>query len=281
MGCREILGQGAVNHVFVVTTAEGTLVVRFHRDPLDTDDYAAEAWCLQTLKEAVPVPSCVALGVCEGIRFIVQSFVEGELADCHRSPDLWRSLGQYARIINEFPLDASAPDSLFPRFGRDLLQNWHRHIDYNLAALTANDDLLMLGAYDIRHQDCLRRAFSNLRQRVTRFGLTHGDLVPKNVLLPPNRSPVVIDWGSASTGAAPYHDYLRVRPDDAEEGFTIDDLECFGQGYGTPVRELASTMDDLSLLNKIDVVRWAIDCRPDRMEAYVALARQAVLQRFD
>jgi len=279
-GCREIIGQGTVNHVFVAATAEGELVVRFHRDPLDVDDYAGEEWCLKSLKGEVPVPNCVAVGACQGISFIVQTFEEGENADGRRSPELWRTLGRYAKTINETPLDASAPESLFPRFGRDLLCNWHRHIDYNLAELTPADELLKIGAYEMKHQDELKRAFSNLRHRVTRFGLTHGDLVPKNVLLPPCSPPVVIDWGSAGTGAAPFHDYMRIRQDEAEEAFTDDDLEQFAAGYGSPVRELASTMDDLSLLGKIDKVRWAIDKRPDRVKPSTARAREEVLRRF-
>ena len=46
------------------------------------------------------------------------------------------------------------------------------------------------------------------------------------------------------------------------------------------LREIAATMDDICLLNKIDVVRWAINRRPDHLGSYAARAYEVVLQRF-
>ena len=278
---REIIGQGEVNHVFVAETSEGPWVVRFHRDPLDTDDYAKEEWCLTTLAGlGVPVPGFAARGSCEGTAFIVQMFVPGANADGHRPPELWRTLGRYARIINEVTLDDLAPDALFPRFGRDLVANWRQHIAYNLEQLTSGDPLIALGAYSLADQASLRSVFEGLGARVTSFGLTHGDLVPKNVLLPPAGPPVVIDWGSAGAGPAPYSDFIRIWADEANEAFTAADLNAFAEGYGVRLDDLLETMQDLWLLNRIDVVRWAIDHRPDLIDSYSAKAQSAVQSRL-
>ena len=277
LSLREIVGQGEVNFVFVVGTTDGEVVVRFHRDPLDTDDYATEEWCMRRVGSAgVPVPEFVGRGVCEGKNFVVQRFVAGGNGDGSRSRELWRTLGGYARTINELDLDGSAPDSLFPRFGRDLVKNWEDHIAYNLGELTPADPLIALGAYGRADQDRLRGVFEGLADSVTRFGLTHGDLVPKNVILPEGGRPVVIDWGSASAGPVPFADFGRIFYDEANEGFDESDVEAFAEGYGVSFRELRGTLEAIRLLGKIDVCRWARDRRPDRLEHYVAVAAEAV-----
>lgn len=273
----EIIGQGEVNHVFVVDD----WVVRFGRDPLDTDDYSKEAWCLtQSKTYGIPVPDLIATGTLEGVSYIVQSYVAGDNADEFRSPDLWRTLGRYARKVNEIPCDETAPDSLFPRFGRDLAANWHAHLDYNLAQLTADDPLLSLSVYFPSQADSLRQTFDRLRNRVQIFGLTHGDLVPKNVLLPANGPPVLIDWGSASTGPIPYYDYKRIWLDKANERFSKDDIVAFAEGYGIPIKSLLATITDLHLLDVVDVVRWAIDQRPDLISRYAQQASKVIAKQL-
>ena len=271
----EIVGQGEVNHVFTASTLEGELVIRFSRDPLDTDDYSKEAWCLTTMNvRGIPVPELIAVGTHAEIPYIVQRFVDGVNADTCRNKDLWIQLGSYSRTINNTPLGDDAPDSLFQRFGRDLLANWKEHIRYNLNQLTADDPLILLGAYTPDEQEWLSHTIAHLEIQVKAFGLSHGDLVPKNVLISADGTPVVIDWGAASAGPIPYRDYMRIWRDDAEEGFTAQDLERFAEGYGVPVGELLETMHALLVLDSIDVVRWALDKRPDRVESYVVRARQ-------
>ena len=283
IGCRvssirEIVGRGEVNHGFVVDTSHGLWVVRFAIDPRDLDDYAKEAWCLQSA--GVPTPELIAVGNLRGVPFIVQSFVDGATGDDRRSPDLWRALGRYSRLINDVPIDQTAPDSLFSRFGRDPAANWRAHIAYNLEVLTPDDPLIRLGVYEPSRQGRLRDAFERLEGKVDRFGLTHGDLVPKNVLVPEGRAPVVIDWGSASTGPVPYHDFLRMWADEADEGFLPDDLAHFAEGYGIPFETIRATMEDIGFLNRIDLVRWAIDRRPDRLDEVAAKAKRAIAERF-
>jgi aminoglycoside phosphotransferase (APT) family kinase protein len=280
-GAQEIVGLGAVNHVVVVETGDGDWVIRFHRDPLDADDYRKEAWCLQSAAEAgVNTPRMVALGRLNGIAFIVQTFVEGHNADGRRSPELWRRLGEFSRKVNEIELSEDAPDALFPRFGRDLVENWRKHIAYNLAELHSCDELLRLGAYEPGDQDLLKACFERLEGRINHFGFTHGDLVPKNALIGRTGEVVILDWGSAFTGPIPFADYQRIWADDAGEGFTRADLDAFAEGYGVPFSSLEDDLRDLQLLNRIDVVRWAIDHRPDRIPELVSRARAAVRASF-
>lgn len=277
---REIVGIGEVNHVFVLETPEGDLVVRFHRDPLDTDDYSKEEWCLRSLPaEGIPTPEFIARGRLDGQSYMVQRFVAGTGGDDVRSDHLWRQLGRYARTINEISLDESAPDSLFPRFGRDLHSNWTKHIDYNIGELSQDDSLLSAGVYEPGGQVKLIRLFQWLAEKVPGFGLTHGDLVPKNVILPDSGLPVVLDWGSASAGPVPNSDYARIHFAPESEGYTEADTRAFADGYGIPLESILQILQAQRVLDSVDVCRWAIDNRPDRLDAYVMRA-SAVVRQF-
>ena len=279
---REIVGLGSVNHVFVVGTPSGEeWVVRFCRDPSDIDKYDEESWCLLAARRCgVPVPELIAVGELDGVRYIVQSFVEGENADSHRSPELWRTLGRYACMVNDIPMASSAPQGLFGRFGRDPVRDWRAHVEYNLEQLGSDDPLIRLNVYAPSQEQALRACIESLHDRIDRFGLTHGDLVPRNVLLPGAGPATVIDWGSASVGPAPFLDYLRIASDDDHEGFSPADLEAFAEGYGFRIDRVVRLAEDINLLSRIDLVRWALDHqRLDRLPEIVSKARRAVAQR--
>ena len=279
---REIVGLGSVNRVFVISLAGGDRwVVRFGRNPLDTSHFAGEAWCLEAAaRHGVPAPRLVGAGEFDGTPFIVQTFVDGENADRRRDPELWRTLGGYARRVNGFALDRSAPDALFGRFGRDPRASWSAHVRYNVAQLTSVDPLIDLGVYARADQRELRACIEGLAERVTRFGLSHGDLVPRNVLLPPRGAPTLVDWGSASAGPVPFVDYLRVLADEAGEGFAPADFAAFAEGYGVAPEPLLPTLADIRLLSRIDLVRWALDRRPDRVAEIAAKSALAVREWF-
>ncbi len=275
---REIIGLGSVNRVFAVSLTGGDRwVVRFGRNPLDSSHFAEEAWCLAAAaRHGVPVPRLVAVGSLDGTPFIVQAFVDGENADTRRDPELWRTLGGYARRVSDIALDGSAPEGLFGRFGRDCQASWSAHVRYNSEQLTSDDPLIALGVYARADQRELGACIETLVLGVNQFGLTHGDLVPRNVLLPARGAPTLIDWGSASVGPVPFLDYLRIWADDAKEGFSPADLAAFAQGYGIPAERLLSTMADIRLLSRIDLVRWALQRRPDRVTEIAAKSRLVV-----
>ena len=256
-----------MNRIFAVDVAGGERwIVRFSRDPLDTDHFPKEAWCLQAAqRHGVSVAELVGVGTFEGTPFMAQSFVIGENADLRRSPELWRALGACAREVNAIPLDESAPEELFGRFGRDCRASWSAHVRYNVEQLTAGDSLLELGVYARSDQPALRACLESLGERVEKFGLSHGDLVPRNVLLAEGGAPVLIDWGSACVAPAPLADYLRVWADEAEERFSAADLAAFAEGYGRAPEPFLATLADLWLLSRLDLVRWALDRRADRV----------------
>lgn len=273
-----IVGAGSANHVFVVRSGEETLVVRFAIDDARQDSVDVEAWALtQAARHGIPSPTVVATGSLSGVPYLVQTFVEGVSGTERRTPQLWRTLGEYASRLHEIPVTEDAPDALFSRFGRDLPQAWRAHVQYNLNQLVKTDPLIALGVYDIGQQSSLRARISNLEATDFTFGLNHGDLAISNLLVPEHGAPVLIDWGSARTGPSPFLDFLglltahRLQGDPSDQEFL-----AFADGYGVSLDRILETLENLMTLDALDLVRWAIDQRPDLIAQIAESAREHV-----
>jgi aminoglycoside phosphotransferase (APT) family kinase protein len=131
-------------------------------------------------------------------------------------------------------------------------------VEYNLGELDATDPLLRMGVYSSKQQDRLRKTLTELREIPMRFGLSHGDLSIRNLLLPAGESPVLIDWGSASFGPVPLTDLLLLDRDARNTG-SPSDAEC--QAFA----EDRAFLDNQ--VNGVESVLLAEDlcqpCRPD------------------
>jgi tRNA A-37 threonylcarbamoyl transferase component Bud32 len=270
-----IVAAGSVNHVFVVRSSEVALVVRFAIDHARQDSVDLEAWALtQAARQGIPSPSVVAAGHLSGVPYLVQSFVEGASGAERRTLQLWRTLGGYARKAHAIPITAEAPDALFSRFGRDLPQAWQAHLQYNVDQLVKTDALIALGVYEMGQQSSLRAMITTLAAADFTFGLNHGDLSMRNLLVPKYGVPVLIDWGSARAGPSPFLDFVslltthRVENDPSDQEFL-----AFADGYGVSLDEIKETLENLAVLEALDVVRWAIDQRPDLVAQVAESAR--------
>lgn len=270
-----IVGAGSANHVFVVRSSEVTLVVRFAIDVARQDSVDLEAWALtQAARHGIPSPSVVATGCLSGLPYLVQTFVEGVSGTERRTPQLWRTLGEYASRMHDIPITAEAPDALFSRFGRDLPQAWRAHLQYNMDQLVETDPLIALGVYEIGQQSSLRARITNLEATDLTFGLNHGDLSMKNLLVPEYGVPVLIDWGSARTGPSPFLDFVglltahRLQNDPSDQ-----ELLAFADGYGVSLDKIRETLENLAVIEALDLVRWAIDQRPDLLAQVAESAR--------
>ncbi len=275
-----VVGQGSVNRVFVVDSDVSQLVVRLAIDPLRQDEFGIEEWCLfRAAVYGVPSPAVVARGSLRKVPYLIQSFVKGDPGTSFRSPGAWRSLGEYARIVHTIAITDDAPDGLFSRFGRDLSAAWQAHLIYNLEQLVNTDPLLQLDVYSAGQQTHLLSVLSPLMDVEWTFGLSHGDLSLRNLIIPPVGAPVLIDWGSASAGPVPYGDLLPlVKAHRAIGDPSTADLTAFAAGLGTPLEAISDILDGLLLLDALDLVRWAIDQRPDRLDE-VAMSARAYIQR--
>ena len=272
-----IVDLGRVNHVFVIHGDAGRHVVRFALDPLRTGGYEVEAWCLtQAAARGIPSPQVVGVGSESGVPYLVETFVEGA-AGTSGGSDGWRVLGAYARIIHEIPLDHGAPEGLFTRFGRDPTVAWRAHLNYNLNALDATDPLLALAVYPPQWQSALRDAVRRLSEAELAFGLIHGDLSLRNLLLSPDQGPVLLDWDTAAVGPVPDGDLVSLlRAHQAENYPNQSALEAFADGCGLKLDDVLPMLRDHLVLGHLDLVRWARDRRPDLLAETVAASRSGV-----
>lgn len=276
-----VASPGEVNHVFVVRGAgetRGGHVVRFLVDPREDDVVDAEAWAVeQASAHGTPGPRTVATGHLQGLPYLVSVFVEGEAGTSRPSLGLWSTLGRYARTVSSIPVPTDAPAALFSRFGTDLAAAWRDHLAYNLDALTADDPLVGLGAYPAERRAGLRAMITGLREADLTVGLTHGDLKLENLLVPEHGPPVLLDWGSVTTGPSPWGDLTTLwskhrtlrTPTERELRAAVD-------GCGFSLDDVADLLDGLHVLHRLDLVRWAADRRPDRVPEMVAACRRAL-----
>ncbi len=251
-----VIGLGSVNHVFIVRSHSDAYVIRFARDSLRQNEFEVEGWCLnQAAAHGIPSPATIATGVHRGVCYLIQTFVDGAPGTSQRSADLWRTLGRYARIVHRIPLTEDAPNGLFSRFGRDLPAAWQAHLDYHLGQLNPADPLIKRGVYDPRDQTGLRSLVSRLRARPITVGLSHGDLSIRNTLVQPDTEPVLLDWGSASTGPTPYGDLLTLLKMHRATGDpSSDELAAFADGCGLDLAAELPILNDLLVLSHLDLL---------------------------
>jgi hypothetical protein len=175
------------------------------------------------------------------------------------------------------PAADQTPDALFSRFGHDLPQAWRDHLQYNVDQLVTTDPLIGLGVYELGRQSSVRARLTDLQATDFTFGLNHGDLALSNLLVPEHGAPVLIDWGSARTGPAPFLDFVGLLTAHRVQNDPSDlELLAFAHGYGISLDEISETLENLALLDALDLVRWAIDQRPDLLAQVAESAREHV-----
>lgn len=266
------------------------VVVRTPRDIAGSDTYPAERWAAEhAARHGVPTPRVLAsepeFG--DGPLMIVE-----HVASIASDRDPWHDLGRLAAALAEVPLDAAdpasaepdgvesrVPDALLTRFGRDLPEAWRRHLRYGLDSLVPGDRLLGLGVYAEHQRGPLRAALEQLAVESAgwRHGLVHGDLAPRNLVPRGADDPVLIDWGSARTGPVPWLELDRVHRWSVLDGVVgADELRRFADGLGVDLDDSLPPLRRLALLHHLDLVRWALERRPDRLAREVEEARRAI-----
>lgn len=260
---------GVVNSVLRVTGVGNDWVVRFPVDPRRPDEFPTEIWVAHQARElGIDTPPVVATGYLDNRPYMVVEYItpQGKLD----ADQMWCWLGRYAATLATAPLDG-APDEIFSRFGRDLSSAWRSHLLYNLAELSEQDSLIEDGVYPRQDLDRLRALLEPLEFADLAFGLAHGDLAPRNLI--PRRTPlppVLIDWGTATTGPAPWTDLQQVYVWAVHDRtISHDALHQFAAAAGLPMGDQVSALlNQLTALRFLDLARWARDRRPDLYDQY-------------
>lgn len=261
---------GVVNRVLRVTGPGTDWVVRFAADARRPNEFPTEVWAARLgSRYGIATPRVVGTGHLEDRAYLVVEHVEPQ--EEQDTDESWRWLGRYAAILPTVPLDHDAPEEIFSRFGRDLPLAWRAHLDYNLDALSERDPLSEEGVYRPHDRAHLRSLLDRLRSADFTFGLAHGDLAPRNLIQRRPPSPaVLLDWGTATTGPAPWTDLQRVYAW-AVHDRTVQSsaLDLFADAAGVRLDEQATAiLEQLTALRLLDLARWARERRPDLYDQY-------------
>jgi len=284
-GTAVALAGGNENHAVRVRSDAADVVVRFTRDAArrGDDPFDVEAWCAgAAARVGIRTAPVVARTHVDGVSVLVVEHVAG-VPTTAGDLDGWRAVGTVAARLARVPA-ADAPDGLFSRFGRDLDAAWEAHLAYNLDALGGDDPLPGLGVYGPADRGPLRDVVASVRDLDLRQGLVHGDLCHRNLLTAPDGGYVVLDWGCAQAGPTPWTDLEAVHrwhvTGDAET--RVSDaawaavLAAVLEETGTAPDDAARVVGSLAVLHALDVVRWALDRRPERLAELVPASAATV-----
>ncbi|CAM3980033.1 phosphotransferase family protein [Saccharibacillus endophyticus] len=289
-----ILGKGFVNEVWIAETSGRRIVIRMNtEDSCASDIYLKEKWCMEQARLAgIPGPEVLELGRCGEIPYMIQSFENGVNGLDHSADPalLWSVIGEYAARLHRIPVKGYGENLSDPERGTFFSPphpgsdgSWNDYLRYNIQSLNDGDRLLELGVITRAQSRQARELFESLAGQEWHFGLNHGDLSLKNILVsdvPGTTSPhiVLIDWGSAEVGPVPHVDLMQLMLIQMIEGRPRDEeISAFLKGYGLPVSVLADTKK-LFVLRSFDKLRWAIDCSPGDVAQFADIAGRAFAQ---
>jgi aminoglycoside phosphotransferase (APT) family kinase protein len=275
---RPILGRGTLNRVYIVDTPAARYVARLGTEH-GLAQYRKEAWCsLRAAEQGVPCPVVLAVGELAGAAYMLLAYVPGVDGDAASSDEahLWRTLGSYAKRIHSIPVAGFGDDLVDPACGA-FGGSWDRYVACNIARLNARDPLLRLGVFSPAQSRQLRQRFETLAAAPLRMGLSHGDLAPRNSRIDAAGRIHLLDWGCAHAHVVPHHEIAQLRRDGVT--FSSTAFGAFLTGYGlTPAafEALQPEIDAVTLLQAVDLVRWALDRSPEAIPRCVAWARATV-----
>ncbi len=273
-----ILGKGSVNKVFKVRQSSGTVIVRLNSAD-KFPKFQKEAWALdEAQKIGIPSPKVLDLGVKNHHSFMIQSFVEGlngkEIID--DKTDIWFRIGQHARLVHSIKTigfgERMASAGLFD-------DTWLRYLNYNIDSLKPDDQLISRGVITIEQSEKLKKLFQELLKKPFKFGMNHGDLSLANVIVLKNGQVTLIDWGESESSIVPYVDFIGILQNHLKEASPL--FEWFLKGYGLTKDEYLKIKPDLEairLLKAVDLLRWAIDKKPGKINQFSKRLRKLVNQ---
>ncbi|MBB3128603.1 aminoglycoside phosphotransferase (APT) family kinase protein [Paenibacillus rhizosphaerae] len=282
----QIIGKGITNQVCVVETESHKVVVRMN-DKDTFPEFVKEKWCIeQAAAVGIPGPEVLSIGIVDETAFMIQAFVEGDngLDSTVPKTDVWRKLGEYAKLIHSIQVKGYGGNLVDPVHGEFQSPShagsdgsWQGYVQYNINCLTEHDCLIELGVITQAESHRVRELFENLKREPFRFGLDHGDLSIKNAIVNQANRVILLDW-NAEVNVVPHVTVARLMQYQMlgiEESPNVEELEAFMDGYGLSEEDLSVTRHFL-LLRAFDNLRWAIDRSPDLIKPYAAFAKQVI-----
>ncbi|WP_307544566.1 phosphotransferase family protein [Paenibacillus sp. V4I5] len=216
---------------------------------------------------------------------MIQSFIDDDngLDSTVLKSDVWRQLGEYAKLIHSIQVKGFGENLIDPNNGEFQSPShagsdgsWQGYVQYNINSLTEYDRFINLGVITQMESQRVRKLFENLKKEPFRFGLNHGDISLKNTIVNQEGQVILLDWGSAEVSVVSHGDIIQVMQCQIlGEGPNIDEFKAFLDGYGLSEKDLTD-LKHLLLLRAFDKLRWAIDRSPNLIEPFAAFAKQVV-----
>jgi len=280
------LGGGSCNINYSVENNGRKIVVKLskpYREYKAMEEYKKERWCLKKAHElGIPSPEVLEVGESNGRAYMVQSYVGGVPAASLEgvSPlsrpeqmQVWHRLGEYAKRIHSVSVQG---------FGEGMNEggifdgSWDKYLQYNIDSLSENDPLVAMGVLSADQSKEVKLDFQALKERKLHFGLCHGDIALRNVMVGDHGEISLLDWGTARAEVVPHYDLVEILRDSKPDKET---LKYFLDGYGMTEVTLQGMRDDLrtmNLLRSIDTLRWAIDKMPDVVPEHIKTVQDAI-----
>ena len=282
-----IVGRGSVNKVYMVEAPDARLLVRISDQNESLNEYLKEEWCIEKAALlGVAVAKVLDVGLIEERAYMIQKYISGDEGRDSYFPqsDIWQRLGRYARLIHSIEV-AGFGLKLQDLTQGDSRESWLEYLNYNIESLNDEDELIVLGVLTKSQSKVVRSILADLKSESFDFGLNHGDLSLKNVIVDESGKANLVDWGSAEASIVPHHDLIQLLkmnmlendPDNAA-------IRSFLEGYGMSLSEfqqMRPTLDSLLVLRAFDKLRWALASGIDGLENYIAHAKQALERKLN
>ena len=258
---QEITDRGSCNRAFLVSDGTARIIIRLNEDR-DAGEFFKEDWCMaQAASVGVNVAASIGYGVLGKWNYSVQSFegMESGKGSANQIP-IWEFLGRSAAQFHKIPVEGFGAILIDSDVGR-FKESWQRYLADNIHSLPTDPiraELTEAEAAELGHR------FEQLGEVPLEFGLCHGDLHPRNVVLDQNRM-TLIDWGCAHAHVVPHFDFRELLRSHASESAAVQAFMC-GYGIADEATVLLREVESILLLCSFDLVRWARARVPDQLD---------------
>ena len=258
-----IQGLGMSNSVTVASTDNGRYVVRTNLES-HLFRYQREAWCFEQLSETdVLTPHIIACGVIEDTAYSVAEFIGGSapLSDFPDSLSVWRTLGSYARTLNEVspPIQSAPASSYFP-------MTWSEQVREDVAIIFKDNLWQERVGLTESQQDSVYRYLSRCESIDSRMGICQFDISPVNAVICDNdpKKIYLLDLEWANVAPVPFYQLACVA---ASQGASSEATRSFFEGYGAVLdEEQSASLERFTLYRLMRAAAWARDRCPGLLD---------------
>lgn len=271
------INHGTVNQVYEALCENGQYIVRLNVEEEKEFHIQKEKWCYAKVSElGIPSPLVLGIGKEREFHYMILSKIEGingSNANEKQKLTIWKQLGQYATNYNQIK------EIAIPAIQqREFHKNWAAKLNYNLQELTLEDSLLKKKIFSTIEHHQIKKYLLTLKNRKFNFGLVHGDLCPRNVIVNKKTKVYLIDWETAKIDIIPHTEIGVILIDKtANPKEFIAFLEGIGLSKKT-YKKIEKELRIINLLSRLDLYRWALGRGITHKNNYIGKLQEAYIE---